>query len=106
MLARAVALNDGNGRAHYYLALALAAQQQFDSALSHYTTARSLQPEVDSVPELHFLFSGYFAQTGRTNLALASARKALALAEASGNTNLTQTVKARLGELNAPSKGK
>jgi tetratricopeptide (TPR) repeat protein len=98
VLAQAVVLDPKNARAHYYLALAQAAQGLLDEPRQHYTTACSLQPAVDTVPELHVLLAANLAQVGQTENALRSARKALELAEAKGDTNLVGIIKTRIEE--------
>jgi len=96
VLSKAVALDANNARAHYFLALALAAQGMLEEPLKHYSVACSLQPTVDKAPELHLLLSRNLAGAGRLAEALKSAQKALELAEARGDTNLTATIKARI----------
>jgi tetratricopeptide (TPR) repeat protein len=96
VLTRAVGLDAKNGRAHYYLALAEAAQGLLDAPLQHYSIACSLQPAVDTVPELHYLLSVNLARAGQTPEALKQARKALELAEARGDAKLAGIIKARM----------
>jgi len=96
VLSKAVALDANNARAHYFLALALAAQGMLEEPLKHYSVACSLQPTVDKAPELHFLLSRNLAGAGRLAEALRSAQKALELAEARGDTNLVATIKAKI----------
>ena len=98
VLTRAVSLDANNARAHYYLALAQAAQGMLDQPLQHYSLACSLQPSVDNVPELHYLLSVNLAKAGRAQEALQSARKALELAEARGNASLAAIIKAKIEE--------
>jgi tetratricopeptide (TPR) repeat protein len=96
VLSKAVALDAKNARAHYFLALALAAQGMIEEPLEHYSVACSLQPAVDKAPELHFLLSRNLAGAGRIAEALRSAQKALELAQARGDTNLVATIQARI----------
>jgi tetratricopeptide (TPR) repeat protein len=96
VLSKAVALDAKNARAHYFLALALAAQGMLEEPLKHYSVACSLQPTVDKAPEFHFLLSRNLAGAGRLAEALRSAQKALELAQARGDTNLVATIKARI----------
>ncbi len=98
VLSKAVALDANNARAHYFLALALAAQGMLEEPLKHYSVACSLQPTVDKAPELHLLLSRNLAGAGRLAEALRSAQKALELAEARGDTNLVATIKARIDD--------
>jgi tetratricopeptide (TPR) repeat protein len=96
VLTRAVSLDPKNARAHYYLALAQAAQGMLEQPLQHYSSACSLQPAVDTVPELHYLLSVNYAKAGQPQEALKSAQKALGLAEARGDTNLAGIIRARM----------
>ena len=104
ILTRAVELDAKNARAHYFLALAQAAQGKLEEPLKHYSTACAFQPAVDTVPELHFLLSGNLARAGRTPEALKWANKALELAQARGDTNLAGIIKARIEEYRPKSK--
>ena len=97
-LSKAVSLDAKNARAHYFLALALAAQGMLEESLRHYSIGCSLQPKVDTAPELHLLLSGNLAEAGRIPEALRSGQKALELAEARGDTNLVATIKSRMEE--------
>jgi len=106
VLATAVNLDSKNAKAQYYLALCMAAQGRFDEALEHYPVACSLDATVDTVPELHMLFYGHYAKAGRTDLALASARKALALAENRGDLALADTIKAQIAGYQAQAQPK
>jgi tetratricopeptide (TPR) repeat protein len=96
ILTRAVGLDPKNARAHYFLALAQAAQGMLEQPLQHYSIACSLQPAVDTAPELHYLMSVNLARAGQTQDALKSARRALDLAKARGDTNLVEIIKARM----------
>jgi tetratricopeptide (TPR) repeat protein len=96
VLSKAVALDAKNARAHYFLALALAAHGMLEEPLAHYSVACSLQPTVDKAPELHFLLSRNLAGAGRLAEALRSVQEALELAQARGDTNLVATIKARI----------
>lgn len=98
VLTRAVALDPKNARAHYYLALAQAAQGMLDQPLQHYAVALSVQPALDTVPELHYLISVNYAKAGRLQEALKSARKALELAETRGDANFAGIIKTRIEE--------
>jgi tetratricopeptide (TPR) repeat protein len=96
VLTRAVGLDPKNARAHYYLALAQAAQGMLAQPLQHYSIACSLQPALDTVPELHYLLSVNYAKAGQPREALKSAQKALELAEVRHDANLAGIIKARL----------
>ena len=96
VLTRAVGLDSKNARAHYYLALAQAAQGLLAQPLQHYSIACSLQPALDTVPELHYLLSVNYAKAGQPREALKSAQKALDLAETRHDVNLAGIIKARM----------
>ena len=96
VLTQAVGLDPKNARAHYYLALAQVGQGLLDQPLQHYSLACSLQPDLDTVPELHYLLSVNYAKAGRDQEALKSARKALALANAHGDASLAEIINARM----------
>jgi tetratricopeptide (TPR) repeat protein len=96
VLTRAVGIDPKNARAHYYLALAQAAQGMLAQPLQHYSIACSLQPALDTVPELHYLISLNLAKAGQPQEALKSAQKALELAEARHDANLAGIIKARM----------
>ena len=63
-----------HARAQYLLALVWL-PSVLDEALSHYRTATSLQPGIDTPPELHFLFSVEYGKLGQFKEALQSAGK-------------------------------
>jgi tetratricopeptide (TPR) repeat protein len=98
ILSKAVALDAKNARAHYFLALAQAAQGMLKEPLEHYAIACSLKPAVDMAPELHFLLSRNLAEAGRIPEALTSAQRALNLAEARGDTNLVATIQGGIAD--------
>jgi tetratricopeptide (TPR) repeat protein len=96
VLTRAVDLDPKNARAHYYLALAQAAQGMLAQPLQHYSIACSLQPALDTVPELHYLLSVNYAKAGQPREAFKSAQKALELAATRGDAKLAGIIKARM----------
>ena len=98
VLTKAVSLNPKSARAHYLLALALAAQGLIQEPAEHYSTARSLLPGIDTIPELHLLMSVNYEKAGRFRAALQSAQTALDVAQARGNAQLIESAKDRLGE--------
>lgn len=98
VLTKAASLNPKSARAHYLLALALAAQGLIQEPAEHYSTARSLLPGIDTIPELHLLMSVNYEKAGRFRAALQSAQTALDVAQARGNAQLIQSAKDRLGE--------
>ncbi len=85
-LAKALEFDPNHLQAHYLLAIALAAQGKIEESLSHYSIVQAQQPDLDTSPELHLFLSRGHAQAGRLPQALASARKALQLAHALGDT--------------------
>jgi tetratricopeptide (TPR) repeat protein len=95
-LGKAVASAPRHARAHYLLALSLAAQGSLDDARQHYQIATSVQPAIDTSPELHFLFSVGYEKIGRLKEALQSAEKALALAPASTDPAMLNAFKERV----------
>jgi TolA-binding protein len=95
-LGKTVALAPRHARAHYLLALSLAAQGLLDEALQHYHTATSVQPGIDTSPELHFLFSVEHEKLGQFKEALQSAEKALALAPAKTDPVILNAFKERV----------
>ena len=96
MLSKAVALDPKSARAHYLLALALAAQGLTEEPVQHYATARSLQPGIDTMPDLHILLSVNYEKAGQLRAALDSAQTALKLARAAGDDHLIQMAKHRI----------
>jgi len=91
-LAEATRMSPDNAKLRYDLALALAAQGNIDATLAQYSKARKLDPGVDVSPGLHHLLGAAYAKAGRFEEALASAQKALALAEAAGAAGLVPEI--------------
>ena len=98
VLNKAVALDAKNPRAHYFLALAQAAQGMLEEPLKHYSLACAMEPTVDKAPELHFLLSRNLAAAGRLPEALQAAQRALDLAQARKDTNLVAAIKERVAD--------
>ena len=98
VLAKTVSLNPKSARAHYLLAVALAAQGLIQEPAEHYSTARSMQPGIDTIPEFHLLMSVNYQKAGRMRAALESARVALEMARAKGYPALIESAKERLGQ--------
>jgi tetratricopeptide (TPR) repeat protein len=98
LLTTTVSLNPKSAHAHYLLAVALAAQGFIQEPAEHYSTARSLLPGIDTIPELHLLMSVNYQRAGQLRAALRSARLALEVAQAKGDANLVQSAKNRLDE--------
>jgi len=93
---KALAASPRNARAHYLLALSLAAQGQLEPALQHYTTAVSIQPDVDTSLELHFLLSVDYEKAGQFKEALQAAQKALSLAPVNSDPALVNALRQRV----------
>jgi Flp pilus assembly protein TadD len=93
--------------AHYLLAVALACQGSFDSALLHYDHALALRPETDVSSTLHELLADHYAKGGRFQDAIQSAQRALRLAQSAGSQTAVDRIRERLtryeqGEQTAP----
>ncbi len=95
-LDKTLAASPRHARAHYLLALALAAQEQLGPALEHYQAACSIQPELDTSAELHFLLSVNYEKAGRFKEALQAAEKALTLAPPNGDPHLLNAFRERV----------
>ena len=90
-------LDPKNARAHYFLALAQAAQGMLEQPLQHYATRvlPATRPWIPR-PSSTSCCPSIYAKAGQTQEALKSARKALELADARGDTNLVGIIKARM----------
>ncbi len=95
-LSQAVRLAPDNGKIHYDLAASLAAEGKNEEALSYYSKALSLKPDVDISPILHFLLAESYAKAGQFQKAVLSAEKAFTLARATGDMQLARQIKERL----------
>jgi tetratricopeptide (TPR) repeat protein len=95
-LGKTVAFAPRHARAQYLLALSLAAQGLLDEARQHYRIATSVQPGIDTSPELHFLFSVDYEKLGQFKEALESAEKALALVPAKSDAAMLNAFKERV----------
>ncbi|MHC4111046.1 MAG: tetratricopeptide repeat protein [Planctomycetota bacterium] len=95
-LYQAVRLAPDNGKIHYDLAAALASVGNSDDALSHYSKALSLKPDVDKSPILHHFLSESYAKAGQFQKAVLSAEKALNLARAAGDMQLVRQTQERI----------
>ena len=89
-LSQAVRLAPDKGKIHYDLAAALVAVGNSDDALSHYSKALSLKPDVDISPILHFLLAQNYAKAGQFQKAVLSAEKAPNLARTAGDMQLAR----------------
>lgn len=95
-LNEALSFGTNTTEVHYLLAWALAGQGQIDACLDHYQRAVSGQPSVDTSPELHDLLGANYAKAGQYRAAIASAQKALTLAQSSGRKDLVEMLQKRL----------
>ncbi|MGA2864291.1 MAG: tetratricopeptide repeat protein [Verrucomicrobiota bacterium] len=100
-LTKALNLDPQNARTHYLLALALAAQGNIEESLKHYAVVQAQRPDLDTAPELHLILSVHYAEAGRMQQALASARKALQLAQARGDAEQVGIITRRIEEYRA-----
>ncbi len=80
VLSKTIVLSPKNARAHYLLALTLAAQGQLTEPLEHFSTATTLDARIDTSPDLHYLLSINYESAGNMKAALRSAERALELA--------------------------
>ncbi len=87
-LSQAVRLEPGNGKIHYDLAVSLAAEGKNEGAISYYSKAISLKPDVDISPILHFLLAQNYTEARQFQKAIGCAEKALSLARAAGDMQL------------------
>ncbi len=92
-LSETVKLAPNHAEAHYWLALALADQKNFDQALRHYSKAMQINPSVDTSAILNYLLARYYAEARQFRQAVAFEEKALKLANAAGDTKLAQEIK-------------
>jgi len=96
VLSKAVSLDPNHVQARYRLALALADQGKFDQALTHYSKAVEIRPDVDTSAALHYLLAMHYAEARRFHEAILSAQKALELARAAGEKQLTEKIQEQL----------
>lgn len=95
-LSEAVRLSPAEGKLHYDLAVALAAEGKTDDALKHYSKAISIEPALDKSPILHHFLAIRYANEGQLRKAILSEEKALNLALATGDQQLSVQIKERL----------
>jgi len=91
-LARVLELDPQHAEANYRMALALADQGQTDQALSYYGKAVKISPSVDTSAALHHLLAGGYVKKSKYQEALRHEERALALARAQGDSQLTATL--------------
>jgi tetratricopeptide (TPR) repeat protein len=92
-LSKVVNLAPNHAQAHYWLALALADQEQFDLTVEHYSKAIQLNPSVDTSATLNFLLARHYAEARRFREAVSFEEKALMLANRAGDDKLAQEIK-------------
>ncbi|UCG49564.1 MAG: tetratricopeptide repeat protein [Phycisphaerales bacterium] len=95
-LNESIRLDPNKAEAHYQLAMALAEKRDIDGALKHYSRAVSLRPGIDVSAALHYLFSVNYAEGRDFEKAVASAEKALSLADEKKDKQLARTIKESL----------
>ena len=95
-LSEAVSLDPGDANFHYTLGMVLAARGKIDETLAHYTEAVRIDPKLDRSPTLHNLLAMNYANAGRFQEAIVSARKAISLARAAGAEDLAREIEAQV----------
>ena len=90
-LTRVVELDPANPRGHYWLAQALAGLGEMEPALLSYAKAMKLDPRVDVSPGLHHLLADGYLQKRQFRDAIGHEERALALAQAEGDSALAAT---------------
>jgi len=95
-LNESVRLDPNKAEAHYQLAAALAEKRDIAGALIHYSKAVSLRPGIDVSAALHYLFAVNHAEGRKFDKAVASAERALSLADEKKDKQLAQTIKKSL----------
>ena len=94
-LLEAARLAPDNARVHYDLALVFASQSEpgkLDEAITHYSKAVSLEPNIDQSPTLHRVLAMRYAQAGRFAECLSAAQRALKLARATEDYGLVRQI--------------
>jgi len=91
-LARVIELEPRNAQAHYCLAQILADLGQMDQAQLYYAKAMQLNPNVDVSPGLNHLLAAACLEKRQFQAALRYEERALALAQAQGDAQLTATL--------------
>ncbi len=81
-----------HARARYGLATALAAMGQIDEPMAEYRRAVAVDPTVDRSAAFHNLIAANYARQGRYQEASAAARRALRIAQSTGNTQLVYQI--------------
>jgi tetratricopeptide (TPR) repeat protein len=87
-LTRVVELDPAGAQGHYWLAQALAGLGETAPALLSYARAMKLNPKVDIAPGLHHLLANGLLQKRQFRDALSHEERALALAQAEGDSAL------------------
>ncbi len=92
-LARVIELEPRNAQAHYCLAQILADLDQMDQTQLYYARAMQLNPNVDVSPGLNHLLAAACLEKRQFPEALRYEQRALALAQAQGDAQLTATLR-------------
>ena len=98
VLQEAVTSDPKHARAHYLLAFSLAIQGMTQEPAQHYNTAYSLQANVDTIPEFHFLMSVNYQKTGELRQALVYAQRGLQLVREKRNSDQVRAFETRVEE--------
>jgi len=91
-LLKAVQIHADRANTHYNLGLALVMQGHIDQALACYEKAITLDPAIDTSTAFHCALAECYAQKRDFQRAIASARKALTLAERNQDEELMQSI--------------
>jgi tetratricopeptide (TPR) repeat protein len=95
-LTQVVEQEPANPQARYWLAQALAGLGEMEPALEHYTSAVEIDPKVDDSPWLHHVLAQSFIQKRQFGDAISHEERALAQAQAEGDTELAARLKKTL----------
>ncbi len=88
-LTHVIELDPRQAEGHYYLAQVLADQGQMEPAALSYATALKLDPRVDVSPAVHHVLANGYLRKRQFREALGHEERALALAQARGDAQLT-----------------
>jgi tetratricopeptide (TPR) repeat protein len=92
-LTTVVELDPANPQGQYWLAQALAGLGEMEPALLCYAKAMKLDPRVDDSPGLHHLLANHFLQKRQYRDAVSHEERALAMAQAEGDSALAARLK-------------
>jgi tetratricopeptide (TPR) repeat protein len=89
--------NPQDSKAHYKLALSLAAQENLRGATRHYKIAISINAAIDTSVPLHEMIADALAAKGEYKQAIAESEKALELARLKNDTQSVATIQKKIG---------